>query len=290
MVCALLSLMGVAFAQGVVILDQGEDAAEDRFQEELALSLDEVLVRQSEAGFATATLATQLETVRPILAEQAFGAVAWLGLSDPQKLLVSVAFVQSDRAVVRLLDVPRGEDAPVRLALAVRELISSAYASETAAQIPTLPAPSGEQKDSRRALTLRGSVGGVLPVHVLAGGARLLLGSRLGTQIGSGSLGLALTGQLGDQQWRLGPALDVQLGPIVVGGDVQWTDLQWRSQLQPRLFVGFAHAPEDGPNGEVRLKFAPLRDQISKEETDLYDTGWIEIEFLLGWSRNIFGG
>jgi len=294
----LLSLLsGDAHASGVVLLDQSDAVEEDRFHEELALSMDGVHLRAGPADFARTTLADQLAVIRPILAESDTSAVAWLDVSEPTLLRVSVAFVETDRAIVRLLDVPREAGAEARLALATRELLAAVYAEEVGLMAPAVtadetPPAEAEPSDASAPRLWRAglSVGATAPLNPAAGGARGGLGGEVTRALGAWQLGGALEAQAGAAQWRVGPAVIARRGVGVAGARADWTQLTWDEQVQPRVFVGARWPSEAGLHAEARVTLAPLRDEVVRGEALLYDSGWVALSISLGWTRKIGGG
>ena len=283
------ALAGDARAGDVVLLDQSDTVEEDRFHEELALSMDGVLLREGTADFFRETLADQLTAVRPILAESETSAVAWLDVSDPTLLRVSVAFVEADRAIVRLLDVPREAGAEARLALATRELLAAVYAEEVGLE-PQADIPSHPVEPTPPAYWSTGFAAGVVaPLSAEAGGIRGSLSAHVEREVGPWFLGGGLETQLGLAQWRLGPTVMVRRGVAFAGARADWTQLAWTEQLQPRLFMGLRWSGDAGFWGEARATLAPVRDEVVRGDTLLYNSGWGEFSISYGWSRKIGG-
>jgi hypothetical protein len=110
LVPTLLSLIGMAWGQDVVLLTGQDSPNSARFHAELALSLNNVERQAAQPNFTTLPMASQLDQVRPMLADSTGAAVVWLDESDAERLWVSVAFVAADRAVIRMIDLPRSED------------------------------------------------------------------------------------------------------------------------------------------------------------------------------------
>ncbi|MEQ1572023.1 MAG: hypothetical protein ABMA64_40720, partial [Myxococcota bacterium] len=102
----------------LIWLGSTEDPAERRVVEELLLAGVVVRAEAAPPGFAEWTLSQQLEAVRPQLGPTV--AAAWIE-QDSGALHLQVAFVESERAVVRVVDAAPGDEA--RLALTARELL-----------------------------------------------------------------------------------------------------------------------------------------------------------------------
>jgi len=282
-------LISSAWAAGIVLLDQGDTTEEDRFASELTLSVDGVQVRPGPEGFSQAPLSVQLDAVRPILAEADMAAVAWLDTTDAVVLRVSVAFVEADRAIVRLLDMERGAGAEAHLALATRELISSAYQDDQPMTVPDPPPDPpvvAEPVVEPPAWWATVSGGVVWPPASHSGGVRgniSLALSRL--QDGQGA-GILLGVQRGVEQTRMGVGPRYQWDPFQVGVRADWTKTTWTRQVQPRIWAGVA-VPLGPLHGSAQVEFSPIRDEVKLGETIIYDTGWVELSINLSGSRKI---
>lgn len=289
MLLGLLALAGEAQAAGLVLLDQSDAAEEDRFHEELALSLPTVHLREGPADFSQTTLADQLDVVRPMLEASDTSAVAWLDASEPTLLRVSVAFVESDRAIVRVLDMPREPGAEARLALATRELLSSVYAEEIGLTAPEVVEVPVEVPTPASPWSARVTLGGVATTTPAAGGLRGGFGLGAERAVGGWAIGGGLETQLGASQWRVGPVMTLRREVLLVGARADWTQLDWTSHVQPRVFVGLRW-PSEGLNAEVRATLAPIRDEVFQGKVLLYDSGRAEFSINLGWARKVGGG
>ncbi|MCB9764519.1 MAG: hypothetical protein H6739_32390 [Alphaproteobacteria bacterium] len=278
----------MASAQGVLLLDLSDAPEEDRFHQELALTLDDVRLQPTGPGFVTAPLAAQLDVARPLLEDEAVQAVAWLDATDPAQLRVSVAFVAEDRAVVRLLEVPREPGAEARLALATRELLAEAYQLEDLPPPPPPPPPPEAPPEPSWAWTAGGSL--TWPPQTLAGGLRPGLGAAVERRAGPLWLGLGVEVQLARAHWRVGPGLSARWGPVSLGVRADRTALAWQTVWQPRVTAGLSHRFAPGPMVGLELALTPLRDEVLDGEEVLYNSGWIELGVKVGWSRKVGGG
>ena len=285
MVLALLSLIATALAQGVVLLDQGSVPEQERFHQELALTLQSVKLQPAPEGFGSAPLTEQLGVVRPLLERAERQAVIWLG-SDEAKLWVSVAFVADERAVIRVIDLPREPDPLPRLALAVRELAAEAYASEPK-PLP-LPAPPPVPPTPPAAVWWGGgSVGALVPWEALAGGPRGALGLQVHREVGGLEIGGEVLAQAGSQQRRLGLGLDARWIFVSAGVSADWEQGPYELPLQPRAGLGLIHRWDAGLLVHARLQIHPIRDKVALGGQRLYDTGWTSLGIFLGWERKI---
>jgi len=285
-VYALLSLIGAALGQAVVLLDQPALPEQLQFHQELALSLEAVQLRPAPDDFATAPMATQLEAVRPMLDGADKQAVVWLG-GDATKLWVSVAFVDEERAVIRMIDLPRDPDPLPRLALAVRELVTTAYAAEPSPAVPAAPTPPPQPPAPTPPWWAGVSAGAVVPASSLAGGPRGATALQLHRQLGPVVLGTELMGQLGPEQARLGLGLIGRGDWLSAGLSIDAVRTQWSLPPQPRAFIGLWHRWESGLTAEARVYLHPLRDRVAQGERRLYDSGRSAPGIFLGWERKI---
>lgn len=263
--------IGAAAAADLVLLDASDAPAEDRVVEELLLAGVEVRVEPAPDRFLDLALPAQLDAVRPQLAPGA--AVGWLVASDA--LHLSVAYVEAERAVVRVVDAGPGEEA--RLALAARELLAAA--------VPPAPAPVAEVAPAPVAVGPHGSgsiaVLGVLPTAELAGGVRGGVEGALVAPVGPLRAGGRLGAQLGDGSVRGSLAALVHAGPVQVGLGADVAHLEWVTWVQPRAELGVAF--ELGRwFAAPRLRVAPLRDRVERDGTDVYDSGWVELAVAVG--------
>ena len=280
MVPALLSLIAAAHAQSVLLLRQDDSPVEARFHEELALSVDAVLTRPCPTDFAVAPMTIQLDGVRALLLDAETSGVVWLDASNETVLRVLVAFVENDRAVIRLLDVPRTTGAEAHLAVATRELLSALYLAEPVLTVAL------ELVEPEPTVPLRGSFSGILtaPTTAQAGGVRYGLSAGVSRLVGAVDLGLALEGETTGDQHRLGPSAWVQRGALCAGVSAQVTWLPWHTQVQPRVFAGLLWPRESEVHLEGRLALTPIRDTVERGTTVLYNSGWVEAEVRVRWS------
>lgn len=284
MVLALLSLIGAALGQDVVLLEQAALAEQVRFHQELALTLDAVKLQPAPEAFANAPMATQLEAVRPMLASEERQAVVWLG-GDSTKLWVSVAFVDKDRAVIRMIDLPRDPDPLPRLALAVRELVTTAYTTEPSPEVPTAPPPPPPQPS---AVWWTGASGGtIVPLSPLAGGPRGEVAAAVHRDLEVAVLGAELVGQIGTHQRRIGLGVIGRRSLLTAGIQAHWIQADWALPVQPRAFVGVWHRWTSGLTAQARVQVHPVRDQVAQADRWLYDTGWTGLGIFVGWERKI---
>ena len=289
MLLALLSLIGAAVGDGVVLLEQVRLPEQIRFHQELALTLDEVKLQPAPDAFANASMAAQLETVRPMLTTETGRAVVWLG-GDTTKLWVSVAFVDKDRAVIRMIDLPREPDPLPRLALAVRELVATAYTTEPSPVVPTPPPDPPPPPTPAEPITewwVGAMAGAVVPINSLAGGPRAATGAQLYRSIGPLEVGTELMGQLGIEQRRLGLGLVGRYSLVDGGVSAAWVSADWPLPLQPRAFIGLWHRWRTGFTAHARAHFHPVRDQVIDGERTLHDTGWGSVGIFLGWEHRL---
>jgi len=285
MVLTLLSLIGAALGQDVVLLAQDHLPEQVRFHQELALTLDEVKLQPAPEAFARAPMATQLEAVRPMLAAEARQAVVWLD-GDAAKLWVSVAFVDKDRAVIRMIDLPRDPDPLPRLALAVRELVATAYTTEPSPEVPAAPSAQPPPVPAE-AWWIGGSAGSAISIHSLAGGPRAVLAAQAHREVGRLELGGELTGQLGEDQLHLGLAATGRFSMLSAGVGGEWVHADWALPIQPRLFLGLWHRWSGGLTTQGRVYFHPIRDQVDRGDQRLYDTGWVGLRLSVGWDQRV---
>lgn len=289
-ISALLSLIAPAWGWSVLLLDHGAAPEEDRFHQELALSLDEVRLHDAPEGFPLMPLSEQLDWVRPLLDEGDVLAVVWLDPTQAERLAVSVAFVSEDRAVVRLLELPREAGAEARLALAARELLAEEGMLDSldAIEITENPPPTiGPPETSPWVLGAGLSL--TWPLHPEAGGPRpgLALGAERLT--GPVRLGAGLALQARPEHLRLGPSVSLGWGPLTLGARADQTWLEAVSLLQPRAYLELGHTLPVGLSGALQLSVAPLRDQVLAGKDVLYDSGWIEVGVRIGGARKVGG-
>lgn len=129
--CWLLPNVGFA-GQAIVFLSlaQEEEAAdlEQDFRTALILSLDNREVVPEALGpeaFAGLSTADQVARIRAMVDRRGALAAVWLDLDNPALLRAQLVFAGRARAVVRLLEVPRGTGAMQELALSAKEIIST---------------------------------------------------------------------------------------------------------------------------------------------------------------------
>jgi hypothetical protein len=286
-----LSLICGALAQGVVLLEQPQLSEQVRFQQELGLSLSAVELQPAPSAFESSPLAAQLDVVRPLLKAQPGRAVVWLG-GDAAKLWVSVAFVEDERAVIRMIDLPREPDPLPELVLSVRELITAAYAEEPAVERSEPPSPEPEPlappaSGPADALWAGAKVGVLMPSAELAGGTRGAAALHVFRDLGGAALGAELGAQLGAEQTRLSAGLSGRGRLLVLGMSADWVRAEWALPLQPRVSAGFWHRWESGLFGQASLLVHPFRDMVALDGQGLYDTGWTSLGIFLGWERKI---
>jgi len=286
LVPTLLSLIGMAWGQDVVLLSREDSKDGARFHTELALSLDTVELRAAPPDFTALPMAGQLDQVRPMLANRTGSAVVWLDESDAERLWVSVAFVAADRAVIRMIDLPRSEDAIPQLAMAVRELVSSIYADEPPPKTQPEPAQP-EPAPPPVVFWTTGSLGVVQPVDPLAGGTRGVLVGAVERAWPTFGIAGEVHAAMGRNQRRIGPALAARWRWLTGGAQLDWTALNWNTQLQPRLFVGGTHRWDAGTTIGSRLSLALIRDEVVRDGRHLYDSGWVSFSIFFGWGRKI---
>lgn len=287
MLLTLLSLIGAALGQEVVLLEQVRLPEQLRFHQELALTLDKVKLQPAPDAFASAPMAAQLETVRPMLASDTGQAVVWLG-GDTTKLWVSVAFVDKERAVIRMIDLPREPDPLPRLALAVRELVATAYTTEPIPAVPTPPPPPPPPPADPVAEWWAGAMAGaVVSIAPLGGGPRAATGVQLYREIGPLEVGTELMGQLGSEQSRLGLGLVGRYSLVDAGVSAEWVSADWPLPLQPRAFIGLWHRWRTGFTAHARAHIHPVRDQVIDGQRTLHDTGWGSVGIFFGWERRL---
>lgn len=267
----------VPAALSLILLDLTSDPAEERLAEELLLTGVDVRWAPAPAGFAGWTLPDQLDQVRPGSGE----TTAWL-VPDADTLHLSVAFVEAERAVVRVVDAARGDEA--RLALTARELVATAgEAVSVPAPVPEpvpppLPAPAPE----RAGLDWQLGLVGTTPLHPA-------LRPRVGLEVETGrAVGVAVGLQLGAGELRATTAVvgRWQIVRAALGVDV--ARLSWVLWVAPRAELGVAVPLPGDWFVEPRLRGTVLRDRVERGDTVLYDSGWAEGGIVLGW-RQISG-
>ena len=289
LVSTLLSLIvGSARAQGLLAIEQSAAVEEDRFHEELLLSLDDVRIQPAQAGFSTASMGDQLDAVRPFLEEQGLDAVVWLDAGDAERLRVSVAFVSEARAVIRMLEVPRGAGAEAQLALAVRELLHQAYATLLA--IPEAPTvePVAEEvalpESPGLGVGVDWAIGGLWPAEAMAGGLRGAMRVGVTTPAGPVEIGTGLSTDGRPGQARIGPVLGAGRGGLWLRAGVDRTWLEGLTIWQSRVDLSYHLDIVESLGVEAALRFAPVRDQVLDGETLRYDSGRIEFGLFVGGS------
>jgi len=125
----------------VVVLQTAQnDAAKERerrFTEELGLALDGFVVRAEVAApsFTAAPFSEQLALVRRAGANSKVAATLWLGETDSLVLLHLVA-LQTQRALVRIIEAVQRPDLESELALLAKELLGEAYLFARDSQVP----------------------------------------------------------------------------------------------------------------------------------------------------------
>jgi hypothetical protein len=232
----------------------------------------------------------QLEVVRPMLTDGAGQAVVWLG-GSADKLWVSVAMVDKDRAVIRMVDLPREPDPLPRLAMAVRELVATAYSSELEPEVPTPLAPATPpilSPPPASSIWWAGiAVGSELPMNALAGGPRGAARAQLYRDWGRWQLGSELVVQQGASQGRLGLGLGCRSPWLTAGITAEWLRAEWALPVQPRAYLGIWHRWDTGIHADLRAVLHPIRDQVAQEDLRLYDSGWSGLGIFVGWERKI---
>lgn len=289
-ISALLSLISVASAADLLLLLQEQGHWEDGFHDELALSMDSVHAQSAPPDFQQAALGDQLDVVRPMLDARGGDdiAVAWLDTSDETVLRVSLAFIEAERAVIRVFDYPREDGVTADMALATREFLSSAYF-----RVP-LPPPEPEPVPVLVVATLppplpwQVLVAGTstVPLRPEAGGVRVGGEVSAARPMGRWWLEAGALAQAGQSQHRLGPLLRLRYGPAWAGLQADWTTTDWTAQLQPRLAVGL-RAQWRAVSLGARVQVSPVRDEVIEAGALRYDSGWTEIGFSFGWVRKI---
>jgi hypothetical protein len=258
----------------LIFLDLSSDPAEDRLAEELQLAGVQVSWASAPDGFGTFSLPAQLDQVRPGLAPGA--PTAWL-VVDGDALHLSIAFVEAERAVVRVADAPRGAEA--RLALTARELVSTAVPAAPA-PLPPAPAPSPAipAPAPARGLDWHLSATGTFPVPVLA--------PRAGVEVEVGAtLGLAVGLQLGAGQQRGTGSLVGRWRSLRAGVGADLVHLPWVVWVEPRAELGLCLPAHRAVFVEPRIRATVLRDQVTRGDDVLYDSGWVEAGVVIGWRQ-----
>ena len=277
-----LILAQVASGQSVVILDHLDAPAEDAWIQELNLAMGDVLVtRVPPAPFDATPFHEQLDVVRPLLEAEGVEALAWLN-EDDSTLHLSVAFVASDRAVVRVVELPSDEDAPARLALATREILTRAIDLPE----PAPPAPVRNEPEPRKpSARAQGTFGVTTPVVAQSGGPRPSVDVEVTWPLQPGfALGGSVGAQANGHHWRATPRAIARVGPVVVGAGADIAQLEWVRWVQPRAELGLTlNLPIII---EPRVRFTPLRDQVLDGDV-VYDSGWVEFGLHLGIARQI---
>jgi hypothetical protein len=271
-----------------VLLDVSDSVTEDRFARELALTLGALTVVAGPPELLDLPLSNQLALLRPIVGPAK--AVIWLDERSPQRLVVSVAVLEPQRSVIRVVEADRGDGAEVALATEVRELLTSLYsdpvpepeadppARVVSGDTPVVPVaePPGS---SPRADEL-----GVGLTQAVAGGARagVRLGSawRLGTDL---SLGPTVDIEVGGTGLWWTPALELQGRFWTLGVEASGVHQPWGFQLRPGLRAGLQHVRPAGLRLQMLVAVLPRRDLVQDGAETVYDSGWVELGTRVSW-------
>ena len=282
----LLSLIiNSASAAELLFLDLGDIPEEERLVQELQLGMTDVEIAPVRDDFTTLPMNQQLAAARELA--HTIPAVAWLEVT-PKTLLVQLAFLTTDRADLQVVEVPRTQGAISRLALTLRELLLEA--PELASALPaTVTAPTKAPEQSPT-WGLRSAIGLTVPVNYTnAGGLRPRLDLRLTRTypVGEFGLGGGFEAGLQDKHRRINGRFVAHLGPLYLGAGADITTLEWTQWVQPRLEIGVSPSLPRHVFAEFILRGTFLRDQITKEESTLYDSGWVEFALQFGFVRQI---
>lgn len=260
----------VPAALSLILLDATSDPAEERLAEELELTGIAVQWAPAPSGFAGWALPAQLDQVRPGLAPDA--PTAWL-VPDGDTLHLSIAFVEAERAVVRVADAARGDEA--RLALTARELVTTVVPPPPPPP-PSLPPP--PPPEVSRAVDWQIGVVGMVPVPTPS--------PRAGVEVEAGNtVGFALGLQLGDGELRTTTSVVGRWHRLRVALGADVVRLPWVLWVEPRAELGVALPLPSGLVVEPRVRGTFLRDQVTRGDVVLYDSGWVEAGIVLGWRQ-----
>ncbi|MBX2798894.1 MAG: hypothetical protein KTR31_14555 [Myxococcales bacterium] len=267
----------VPAALSLILVDHLADPLEDRLSDELALAgVSTEWMATDAPGFGQLPLDQQLDLVRDRV--EVGQPVAWMVLrgEDP---IVAVATLQSQRAIVRVVDVPAGPDGPAEVAMVLREMIDLQGPESRAT-----PSRYDSLEPSAAGLPSWGgqlTVGAVVPTARLAGGPRLGLAGEVGAVHGPWQGGVGVSLQAARRHVRGGPRAVGRVGPVLASVGFDVAALPWVTWIQPRLEGGLSLSL--GPwVGEARLAWLPQRDRVRERGVEIYDSGRLEFGIWIG--------
>ena len=260
----------------MVVLDVSSEPVEDRFQTELRLLIEEVVLTDGPAGFVEAPSTEQLDALGPLL--PAGQTAVWLSPAADGQLRASVAVVRDGRAEVRVVAVPDVDNAPAHLALAVREQLAARLA-DTPVPPPPPPPPTpeptirrwdslGVSSSSSHTGDLRG---GLLAATAWQVGPFDRLGPRLAVEVGA------------DGVW-LSPGVALRRSWWTAGGDLMVVQHPWGWQLRPELWTGAQWSPSPGWSVGAAVGVLPVRDVVYDGDQLRYDSGRAQLTAELLWT------
>lgn len=258
-----------------MLLDLSAEPAEDRFQTELRLLLDEVVRTEGPPGFVDAPSTEQLDALGPLVSD---GQTAvWLAPPSDGHLRASVAVVRDGRAEVRVVSVPDVDNGPAHLALAVREQLAARLADTPVPPPPPPPSPppGPDRWDSLGAVTSSGSAGdvrgGLLAATAWRVGPLDRLGPRLAVEAGP------------DGVW-LSPGVALRRGGWTAGSDLMVVQHPWGWQLRPELWTGAQWRVRPSWSVGAALGLLPVRDVVYDADWLRYDSGRVQLTVELLWT------
>lgn len=271
-----------------MLLDVSESVVEDRFARELALTLGALTVLAGPPGLLDAPLSDQVALLRPVVGPAS--AVIWLDARAPERLVVSVAVLEPQRGVIRVVEAVRQDGSEVVLATEVRELLGALYGEPVPDPEPVVSVPDGPP-----------DVAGA-PASPALDRTRDELGLGITQPVVGGTRGGVRVGRawrLGPDVW-LGPTLDLEAGasglwwtPAVelqgrgwtLGAQASGAHHPWGLQVRPGLRAGLQHVRPSGVRLQALAVVLPRRDLVQDGAEVVYDSGWIEVGTRISWIR-----
>lgn len=258
----------------MAVLDLGQAPEEDRFQTELRLLVEDVVLVNGPPGFHESPATAQLDALVPLLPP---GQTAvWLSPSSSGQLRASVAVVRDGRSEVRVVAVPPSDNAAAHLALAVREQLSARLADTP---VPPAPDPGSPGRPGR--VDSMGVVSSLSATGLSRAGPLAATGWQLGPL---DRIGPHMAVEVGRPGVWLSPGLRLRRGWWTAGSDLALAWHPWGWQARPELWTGLQHTARSGLTVGASVAVLPIRDVVYDAEQLRFDSGRAELSAELLWT------